>query len=77
MRVQSLAANQTVVTLASGMQVFFSYETPVAAIFEGFSYKTDRKYSATTTKHINAWLGNGGKNAIVKPQAYFDLLASE
>lgn len=76
MHIQSLAANQTVVTLPSGCQVFFSYETPVAAIFDGVSYKTERKYSTTTTKHVNAWLGNGGKNAIVKPQEYFDLLAS-
>lgn len=77
MRIQSLAANQTVITLSSGCEVFFSYETPVAAIFDGVSYKTDRKYSTTTTRHINAWLGNSGKNAIVKPQSYFDLLASD
>ncbi len=77
MRIQSLGANQTVVTLSSGCQVFFSYETPVAATFDGISYKTDRKYSNTTTRHINAWLGNGGKNAIVKPKSYFDLLAQD
>lgn len=76
MRIESLGANQTVVTLSSGCQIFFSYETPVAAIFDGVSYKTDRNYSKTTTRHINAWLGNGGKNAVVKPQCYFDLLAA-
>lgn len=76
MRIQSLSANQTVVELSSGCQVFFSYETPVAAKFDDVSYKTDRKYSATTTSHINAWLGNGGKNAIIKPQTWFDNLAS-
>lgn len=76
MHIQSLAANQTVLTLSSGCQVFFSYETPVAAVFDGVSYKTDRKYSATTTRHINAWLGNGGKYAIEKPQSYFDLLVA-
>ncbi len=77
MRIESLGANQTVVTLSSGCQVFFSYETPVAAIFDGISYKTDRKYSNTTTRHMNAWLGDSGKNAIVKPQSYFDLLATD
>lgn len=77
MHIKSLGANQTVITLSSGCQVFFSYETPVAAIFDGISYKTDRKYSNTTTRHINTWLGNSGKNAIVKPQSYFDLLASD
>lgn len=76
MRIQSLAANQTVVTLSSGCEVFFSYETPVAAIFDGVSYKTDRKYSTTTTRHVNAWLGSDSKSAIVKPQDYFDNLAA-
>lgn len=76
MRIQSLSANQTVVELSSGCQVFFSYETPVAAKFDGVSYKTDRKYSTTTTRHVNAWLGNDNTNAVVKPQSWFDNLAS-
>ncbi|AFC21234.1 hypothetical protein GAP31_053 [Cronobacter phage vB_CsaM_GAP31] len=74
MKVNSLAANQTEITKSNGDQVFVSYSTPVAAIIGGLSYKTDRKYSATTTRHVNAWLGNGGVNAISKPQDFFDNL---
>lgn len=74
MNLTTIGANQTMITLADGSQVFYSYSTPVAAVIGGFSYKTDRKYSATTTRHVNAWLGNGGKNAHVKPQEFFDNL---
>lgn len=74
MKIKSIAANQTEIVLANGCQIFVSYETPVAAVVEGISYKTDHKYSNTTTKHINSWLGNGGINALVKPQEFFDSL---
>jgi len=74
MKINSISANQTEITKSNGDQVFVSYSTPVAAITDGISYKTDRKYSATTTRHINKWLGNGGKNAIIKPQDFFDNL---
>ena len=74
MKIKSIAANQTEIVLTNGSHIFVSYETPVAAVVDRISYKTDRKYSNTTTKHINSWLGNGGINAVVKPQEFFDSL---
>ena len=76
MKVKSIGANQTEVTLSNGDQVFFSYETPVAAIVGGLSYKTEKKFSTTTTRHLNKWLGNGGINGIERPQEFFDNLTN-
>ena len=41
-----------------GCSVLYSYETPVALIVGSGNraYKTDRKWSVTTSKHINQWL---------------------
>lgn len=72
MKLKSIAANQTEITLANGTRVFFSYETPVAAIVEGKSYRTEQKWSATTSRHISKWCGN----AETKPQEFFDKLAA-
>jgi hypothetical protein len=53
MKVKSIGSNQTEVT-ASGCRVLYSYETPVALESpSGKYYKTDRKWSVTTSKHIN------------------------
>ena len=58
MKVQSLGANKTQVDLADGTSVFFSYKTPVAALVPGKGWiRTRTRYSATTTKHINQWIG--------------------
>ena len=57
MKLSSLAANQTQLVLADGTEIFFSYETPVAAQLPNFEYiKTATKWSKTTTRHINKWL---------------------
>ena len=57
MKVQSIGSNQTEVTLADGTVVLISYSTPVAALVPGKGWiRTAKKWSATTTKHINAWL---------------------
>lgn len=74
MKVKSIGANQTELTLANGDQVFFSYETPVAAIVDGLSYKTEKKFSTTTTRHLNKWLGR--LNATEKPQSFFENLVN-
>ena len=74
MKLNSLAANQTVVTLSNGDEVFFSYRTPVACYIraKGLFGKTETWYSATTTRHINKWLG--GRAAQILPQSFFDEL---
>lgn len=63
---QHLAPNQTVLALDNGTEILFSYSTPVAAFVPGRGYvKTDRRYSVTTSKHINGW---AGKTAATVPQ---------
>ncbi len=61
MKLRPIAANQTEVTFNNGARVLFSYETPVAAWdpLGGCYLKTEQHYSATTTRHINAWIGPG------------------
>lgn len=61
----------------NGLRLLFSYKTPVAVLIkEGDSwhqYKTDKKWSVTTSRHINQWNPLGGEYGL-KPQEYFDKL---
>ena len=70
MNLKPLASNKTELTLADGTQVLFSYQTPVACWTNGEYFKTSKKWSHTTTRHINSWV----HLAIEKPQEYFDNL---
>ena len=75
MKIKSLGANRTELTLPSGTVVFFSYQTPVAAqLADGGFVRTDRRYSVTTSKHINQWLQ--GSSAREIPQAEIDALVA-
>ena len=57
MKLIPLASNQNLVKLNSGVQVLFSYRTPVAAYVPGEGYfRTNQNWSKTTSKHINKWL---------------------
>lgn len=51
--------------------IYVSYSTPVAMIFDGKVYLTDRKYSRTTSKHVTQWLNanhiDRGKTISVSP----------
>jgi len=56
MKLKQIGSNQTELNLGF-VQVFFSYETPVAArLTDGTLVRTEQWYSATTSKHINKWL---------------------
>jgi hypothetical protein len=68
MQLSTIQNNMRQLTLKDGTQVLFSYETPVASWAEGQFYKTDKKWSNTTTRHINKW----AHCAVSKPQSYFD-----
>lgn len=72
MKLIPIKANMTELTLDNGDAVLFSYETPVAAITAEGAFKTSKKWSRTTSKHINAWGPDykGGE----KPQEFFDSL---
>ena len=49
---------------------FFSYDTPVAAKVNSTYYRTEEKFSSTTSRHINKWLE--GVKCEVQPQSWFD-----
>ena len=83
LKLKSIAKNQTEITLNDETTVFFSYETPVAAMLsthDGWHtclrfVKTSKKWSPTTTRHINKWLD--GVDAHEMPQAFFDSIIGE
>lgn len=76
MNLTPIQANMTEVEINPSLTVLFSYNTPVAckwtngAIYE--YYRTEKKWSNTTTRHINKWLD--GNPAKFKDQDYFDNL---
>lgn len=76
MKLNPIGSNQTELTLTN-VVILFSYKTPVAAIIRstGEAFRTAHKWSRTTSKHINSWLGD--MNATEKPQEYFDNLVDE
>lgn len=79
MKLKSIGANKTEVTINDNTRVLFSYETPVAARVltnEGtVFYRTLEFYSRTTSKHINSWLPK--EDAIEVDQSFFnDLVQS-
>lgn len=54
--------NATVVQLSEGREILLSYGTPVAAFIPGEGYiATDRKYSVTTSRHVNQYLNGSGR----------------
>lgn len=72
MKVNNIGSNMTEVDLEGGDSILISYKTPVAADINGHCFKTDRKWSKTTSRHINKWLD--GLKAEEKPQEFFDNL---
>ena len=72
MKLYQKGSNMTELDLGFA-QVFFSYETPVAAcLTDGTLVRTDQWYSATTSKHINKWLQ--GCDALTVSQYRIDCL---
>lgn len=82
MNIKPIGSNQT--ELVNGnTKILFSYQTPVAAINltpefhaeHGSScIKTSKKWSRTTSKHINAWLA--GAKAAEVDQLVLDTLTN-
>lgn len=71
MKLKQLGSNQTQIDTATA-SVLVSYQTPVVARVNGVHYRTEAKWSTTTSRHINQWLA--GSTAETKPQAWFDAL---
>ena len=57
MKINNVGSNMTELATNSGAVILFSYSTPVAAMLPSGQYiRTEKKYSVTTTRHINKWL---------------------
>ena len=65
MILRQIGSNQTELSLNNGNSIFFSYETPVAGFDaeDGF-FKTETYYSKTTSRHINAYLGDAAASEV-------------
>ena len=75
MKLRSIKANMTEVSVNADLTVLFSYRTPVACHISGDGYsRTEKKWSATTTRHINQWVQGSAKE---KPQSFFDELVEQ
>ena len=69
MRVIPNGSNQTILE-GNGCRVLYSYETPVALKApNGKYYRTDHKWSVTTSKHINKFVSG---DATLCPQSVLD-----
>jgi len=84
MNLNPIKQNMTEVEIL-GLKILFSYRTPVACLVREsladgsqiwHQYKTEKKWSNTTTRHINAWNPLGGAYGL-KPQEYFDSLLDD
>ena len=77
MKLYQKGSNMTELDLGFA-QVFFSYETPVAAMLPSGRYvKTSTKYSVTTTKHVNNWLKGVLSDVEAVEQDFIDDLTNE
>jgi hypothetical protein len=68
-----IGSNQTELW-TSEATILFSYSTPVAACHNGVYYRTSRKYSNTTSKHITRWLD--GRPAEQRDPEFFQALVN-
>jgi len=73
MNLNLIKANMTELEV-NGMKILFSYKTPVAIWVGGLAYKTNKRWSNTTTRHINSWQS---VYDFSKPQEFFDNLVSD
>ena len=64
----------TLLQVRDQIEVFFSYGTPVAGFDTLGAFKTDTKFSKTTTKHINKYLGGKDVGRRVPQQFINDLI---
>jgi len=73
LKIKPIEPNMTEVE-TSKYRILFSYETPVAAWSSEmtFFFRTTKKCSVTTTRHINKWLD--GACAAKRNQKWFDSL---
>lgn len=81
LKLRPIGSNQTEALVMHNnkeITILFSDQTPVAAFItgEGF-FRTEKKWSVTTTRHINKWMeSNSCPGGLIRPQSFFDNLIS-
>ena len=75
MKLNQQGSNMTEIVTNAGKRILFSYETPVAGWCEQGALRTEDKFSVTTSKHINKYLGGKDVGRVV-PQAWIEGLVS-
>jgi|TARA_B100000085_G_scaffold237046_1_gene225905 hypothetical protein len=74
MKLNPIGSNMTEVEV-NGKSIMFSYQTPVAGYDDQGAFRTSTKYSVTTSKHINKYLGGSDVGRVVD-QSYIDNLVN-
>jgi len=74
MKLNPIGSNMTEVEV-NGKSIMFSYQTPVAGYDDQGAFRTSTKYSVTTSKHINKYLGGNDVGRVVD-QSYIDNLVN-
>ena len=70
MKLKNIGSNMNEVEI-NGKSVLFSYETPVAGYCEQGAFRTDTKFSMTTSNHINKYVGGKDVGRVV-PQSWIE-----
>ena len=69
LRLKQIGSNKTELTYRNengeDISILYSYETPVAGYDEHGAFRTDEKFSSTTSKHINQYLGGADVGRVI------------
>ena len=70
LKLKPLKTNMTELVI-DDTTIMFSYQTPVAGFDDLGAFRTDTKYSVTTSRHINEYLGGKDIGRVV-PQGLIE-----
>ena len=65
MQLRPIGSNMNEIVV-KGKSILFSYSTPVAGWDENGAFRTDEKFSVTTSNHINKYLGGKDVGRVVE-----------
>ena len=77
MKLTAIGSTQTEIERADGVTILYSYSTPVAAFVPGKGgLCSSRKYSVTTSRHVNKALARWGATRVDVDQGIIDQYAA-
>ena len=79
LRLKQIGSNKTELTYRTeageDITILISYETPVAGYDEHGAFRTDEKFSGTTSKHINQYLGGADVGRVISQASIEGMVA--